>query len=125
MASTEQIFRVSFIRIVCLGLNVLVGLFMLPFLVHHLGARLYGLWVLIGTVLVYYDLLDLGIFSAIQRFVARALGKQSSREANLIINTSLLLFSITGLAIVLISVFLAFSRGFLIIPRIPAMAILI
>ena len=48
----------------------------MPFLVHKLGDRNCGYWALVGAVLSYYGVLDFGIVSAVEFYVARALGDE-------------------------------------------------
>jgi O-antigen/teichoic acid export membrane protein len=54
--------------------TVVVGLWLTPFLLRHLGAHGYGLWLLGGQVLVYLALLDLGVVALIPREIAGAVG---------------------------------------------------
>src|SRR5438045_9615319 len=54
-----------------LGVNVLVGLFLSPYILHRLGDEAFGLWVLIFSITGYYGLFDLGIRSSIVRYVAK------------------------------------------------------
>src|SRR5260370_19642730 len=56
--------------------NGAVGLLLTPFVLHHLGDEAFGLWVLVVTLAGYYGLFDLGVGSAVLRYVAhrRALG---------------------------------------------------
>ena len=54
-----------------LGINVLVGLFLSPFLVHYLGDSAFGIWVLIFSITGYYGLFDLGIRSSLIRYVSK------------------------------------------------------
>jgi len=42
-----------------LGVNVLVGIFLSPYILHRLGDEAFGLWVLIFSVTGYYGLFDL------------------------------------------------------------------
>jgi O-antigen/teichoic acid export membrane protein len=60
-----------------LGVNVMVGIFLSPYIIHHLGDDAFGLWVIIFSVTGYYGLFDLGIRSSIVRYVA----KYSATEA--------------------------------------------
>lgn len=80
---------------------------MMPFVIHSLGDRLYGFWILIGTFVGYYGLLDLGLSSAVVRYVSRTIGKNDTKDMNDIINTSIVIFSIIGLIILAISSILA------------------
>jgi O-antigen/teichoic acid export membrane protein len=81
-----------------LAINVIVGIFLSPFIVHRLGDAAFGIWVLIFAVTGYYGLFDLGIRSSIIRYVSKyaATGEQG-KLANFI-NTAL--FSYTGIGIV-------------------------
>src|SRR5215467_8294867 len=54
-----------------LGVNVVTGFILSPFIVHHLGDEAFGLWILIFSVTGYYGLFDLGIRSSIVRYVAK------------------------------------------------------
>jgi O-antigen/teichoic acid export membrane protein len=96
--------RGSSFRVIGLAANVMVGFFLMPFLVHSLGDRLYGYWVLIGAILGYYGLLDLGIVSAVQYQVAKALGDKDSTSANRAISTSFYTFGALGLLVLISTV---------------------
>jgi len=48
-----------------------VGLFLSPFIIHRLGNVAYGVWVLAIGVMAYLGLLDLGMQSAVLRFVSK------------------------------------------------------
>ncbi|HEX2442023.1 MAG TPA: oligosaccharide flippase family protein [Methylomirabilota bacterium] len=52
--------------------GLLVNFVLSPRIVHHLGAADYGVWTLLVTVTAYLGLLDLGIRSAVTRYVARS-----------------------------------------------------
>jgi O-antigen/teichoic acid export membrane protein len=56
-----------------LGINILVGIFLLPFILHRLGNAAYGAWVLVFSVTGYYGLFDLGVRSSIIRYVSPTL----------------------------------------------------
>jgi len=72
-----------------LGVNVVTGIFLSPFILHHLGDEAFGLWVLIYSVTGYYGLFDLGIRSSIVRYVAKYSATGQQEEMNLLINTAL------------------------------------
>ncbi|MGA3197751.1 MAG: hypothetical protein ABSD39_22365, partial [Terriglobales bacterium] len=85
-----------------------MAFFLMPFIVHRLGDRLYGYWSLVGAVLGYYGLLDLGIVSAVQFQVAKALGEGNPESANRSISTSVYAFSVAGILVFLATVIIAF-----------------
>lgn len=93
-----------------LFLQLTVSFFMTPFIIASIGDRLYGFWILAGTLLGYYGLLELGLGTAVSRYVARAVGKNDSAEINHIVNTSLAIYSRLSLVILLITAVVSLSR---------------
>jgi O-antigen/teichoic acid export membrane protein len=83
-----------------LGMNVLVGLFLSPFILHRLGDDAFGLWVLIFSITGYYGLFDFGIRSSIIRYVSKYTATKDYERLNQVLNTSL--FSYSCLAVVLL-----------------------
>ena len=81
-----------------LGVNILAGLFLSPYILHHLGDEAFGLWVLIFSVTGYYGLFDLGIRSSIIRYVAKYHTVAQNDELNRLINTALFSYSIAPFA---------------------------
>ncbi len=63
-----------------LGTNILVGLFLSPFILHRLGDSAFGVWVLTFSITGYYGLFDLGIRSSIVRYVSKHLATGSNEE---------------------------------------------
>lgn len=103
MSLIRELAKGAIVRNVYVALQIMVSFFMMPIVVHSLGDRMYGFWVLVGTFVGYYGLLDLGLGSAASRYVSRALGQQNGAEINIVISTSLVLFSLVSFAILLIS----------------------
>ncbi|MBF0483982.1 MAG: polysaccharide biosynthesis C-terminal domain-containing protein [Candidatus Omnitrophica bacterium] len=98
----------SFLRISNLLFNIISSLFLMPFLIHALGDKVYGLWVLIVSIGSFYWLFDLGVGSALERYVSKALAKNDHLEANQIINTTLFCFLIFGVLFFLFCVGITF-----------------
>src|ERR1700757_4019054 len=92
-----------------LGINVLTGIFLSPYILHHLGDEAFGLWVLIFSVTGYYGLFDLGIRSSIIRYVAKYSTVAEHDELNRLINTALFSYSGIGTVALLITVALSFN----------------
>ena len=81
--------------------TVAMGFLLTPFILHQLGPTGYGLWVLVGSVVGYGALLDLGMSNAIVKYVAEFRATDQPREASRIVATALWLY--TGLALVAIA----------------------
>ena len=94
-----------------LGLNILVGLFLSPYILHHLGDEAFGLWVLIFSITGYYGLFDLGIRSSIVRYVAKYAAIAKNDELNRLINTALFTYSGIGTVAILITITVSFYVG--------------
>lgn len=113
----------SAMRTANLVVQVVVGMFLMPFIIHTLGDRIYGYWVLVAAFLGYYGLFDLGIVTAVQYRVARCIGERNEEEINRSVSTAFVMFGLLGLLIFAITIVAAFLS-----PRIikdPAEAALI
>ena len=53
-----------------LVVGTVVSLFLSPYIVHTLGDTAYGVWVLVGSLVGYLGLLDLGTRGAVTKYVA-------------------------------------------------------
>ena len=109
MTGLRRVIHGSGLRVANLVVSTVIGFFLMPFLVQHLGDRQYGFWVLAGAILGYYGVLDFGILSAVQFYVARALGKRDLDTANRTISTAFFTFAALGLLILLVTIVLAGS----------------
>jgi O-antigen/teichoic acid export membrane protein len=79
-----------------LGVNILVGIFLSPFILHRLGDTAFGIWVLIFSVTGYYGLFDLGIRSSVIRYVSTYTAANDSDGLARLINTSLATYTAIG-----------------------------
>ncbi len=86
-----------------LGVNVLVGIFLSPFILHKLGDTAFGLWVLIFSLTGYYGIFDFGIRSSIVRYVSKFVATKDREELNGLINTSMFTYTCLGIVCVLIT----------------------
>jgi O-antigen/teichoic acid export membrane protein len=94
---------------VALATNVLVGIFLSPFILHRLGDAAFGIWVLIFSITGYYGLFDLGIRSSVVRYISKAKANGDLKYASKVISTSLFSYTCIGaftfLITILVSVF--------------------
>jgi len=85
-----------------LGVNVLVGIFLSPYILHRLGDEAFGLWILIFSITGYYGLFDLGIRSSIVRYIAKYSATDEQDELNRLVNTAM--FSYGGIGILAMAI---------------------
>lgn len=103
MSTARTLIRGSIFRnldlVVLLGVTFLIT----PLIVRSLGDRMYGFWTLLGTFIGYYGLLDFGLSSAAARYISQSVGKGDMEEVETVANTTLFLFSLIGLAALLVA----------------------
>ena len=85
----------------------LVGFFLAPYVLHHLGNSAYGLWVLLVSLISYLGLLDLGVRASITRFIAHHHATGDHVGSSRVIVAALRLFVGLGSAALLLAVVLA------------------
>jgi O-antigen/teichoic acid export membrane protein len=101
------LFRASMLRTLQTTVNIIVGLFMLPFMISILGEDLYGIWILIGGFTASLHLMDFGFASAVTRFVVRYLTEKEYDEANEVISSALVVYIILGLLVAIVTLIIA------------------
>jgi len=104
-----------------MALNVLISLFLAPFVVHKLGNLYYGVWVIMMQFSGYLGLLEFGVRESIIKYVARHRAEGDSKILNELIGSALGVYMLFGLAALVVSggVAVAFPYVF----NIPAEAI--
>src|SRR5215813_8913252 len=75
------------------GINFVVS----PIVVRSLGETQYGAWVLLVSMVGYLGLLDLGVRSAVTRYVAAHYATGDHVRANQVYGAALRLFSACGI----------------------------
>jgi len=115
---SKRLAKGSVLRLVSLIINVLVGLYMMPFLIHSLGDEHYGLWIVIGAIVGFYGLLDLGIASTAQRFIVRSVYDEKSDSMNIAISTAVFLFFLIGVLSLLITLAVVFIGPYFIADKV-------
>ena len=96
------------------GIMLAMGFFLTPFLLNRLGPVEYGLWLLVGSVMAYGELFDLGITGAVVKYMAEHFAVGAYDRARRLMATAISLYALLGLIIVVLSVALApiFPRVF-------------
>jgi O-antigen/teichoic acid export membrane protein len=104
----------SILSIANIVATMAVGFFLMPFIVHGLGDRMFGYWALVGTVLGYYGILDLGISPAVSFQVAKAIGKGDTESPNRVLSTAGVAFAVLGFVVLAVTIVVAASCQFFI-----------
>lgn len=108
-SQTKLIFQNVSVNYLVTGTELLIGIFMLPFNVAHLGQSAYGLWVLVASITVYFSMFDLGFGMANVKFVAKYRAQGDVKAMNDIASTVFCVFSAMGLLMFLVAVAIALN----------------
>jgi O-antigen/teichoic acid export membrane protein len=104
MKTHRAVLMGSALSVAGLGASVLVGFFLMPFVIHRLGDRMYGYWSLVGAVLGYYGVLDLGITPAVSFHMAKAMGEGDNESPNRTLSAAFAGLAAVGSAVLLIAI---------------------
>jgi O-antigen/teichoic acid export membrane protein len=81
--------------------------FLTPFILRRLGPTAYGLWALVGSLVTYGSLLDLGVGRAVIKYVAEYNARGETKQAHSLVATALCLYSVLSLIAILVSAIIA------------------
>ncbi len=84
--------------------TVVAGFLLTPYVITRLGKSGYGVWCLVGSVIGYYGLLDLGVSAAVRRYVARYAARGDHDALNETVGTAVTVFAIAGVAMLVFSI---------------------
>ena len=101
------------------AVNLVVAFLLSPFLVHSLGDRAYGLWVLVLSFTGYMGLLDTGLRIAIVKHTAEYNARGDSAGLNRTLLTGLTLYGSLSVVVMILAVIAAvfFERLFVVSPE--------
>ncbi len=114
MSESANIIKNSSSKVLVFVVNLVLTFFLTPFMLFSLGDGDYGIWVLIGSICGFYNFLDMGIGWSVIRYVSKSRSVGDDDGLSITINTSFFLFAIIGLAVLLLSVILAFALPYLV-----------
>src|SRR5271167_5033583 len=103
----------SVLRLVNLFLAAVTSFFLMPFIVHHLGDRLYGFWSFAAAFIGYYGLLDFGLSSAVSQYICIAIAQNNQDECRSIFNTAVRIQSLLGCLALLLTAGIAAAAPWL------------
>jgi O-antigen/teichoic acid export membrane protein len=83
------------------GVEMGVGLLMLPFNIAHLGPSVYGLWMITASIPAYFSIFDLGYGVAQVKFIANYRARLDAEGLNEIVSTLFVVFAVIGLIVMI------------------------
>ncbi len=114
MAGTKRFAINVMMNWVAMAVGMVVPFFLTPFVIRHLGVTAYGIWILAVSTVSYLGVLDMGLRSAVIRFVSKAEAQGKPGDAASVISAAVwvrILISV-GVAILSAGIALAFPHFF-------------
>lgn len=109
MASTKRLAFNVMMNWVAMAVGMVVPFFLTPFVIRHLGITAYGIWVLAVSTVAYLNILDMGLRSAVIRFVSKADAERKPEDATRAIGAALWVRVLISSGVAVLSIVLAFA----------------
>jgi len=112
IATSKRLILNTIFNVVAPISNAVIAFFLMRFFLAKLGHDRYGVWVLIGgTILHYGPLLNMGLNSAVNRYIPVYLAKNDNTGIQRVINTTLVFYSALAVLLVGISIVIHYNVG--------------
>jgi O-antigen/teichoic acid export membrane protein len=85
----------------------LVSFLLTPFILNQLGATIYGLWILLGSIVAYSSIMDFGIWGTVIKYVAEFQAQENYDEARSLLSTVLYCYVAIAALISLLGIVIA------------------
>lgn len=105
----SQLKKGAFLSYITIILTNGIGLLLTPFMIAKLGDSEYGLYTLIGSLIGYISVLDLGLTNTIVRFVAKYRAKEDRNGEENFLATVMLIYTVISTVIVISGIVMYFN----------------
>ncbi|NGX84739.1 oligosaccharide flippase family protein [Aequorivita sp. KMM 9714] len=109
----SQLKKGAILSYVNIGLTNVIGLMLTPFIIRSLGNSEYGLYLLIGSIIGYISILDLGLNNAIVRYVSKYQAEKDIEGEENFLATTMLIYAGISMVIIAIGLVIYFNIDFI------------
>lgn len=114
---SRKLINGALLNLINLIAQILSGFYVMPLMIKTFGDALFGIWLLVGSFLGFSAVLDLGLPSAVSRFISQAIGKggeNQSKETKFITATAFYIFIVISImSMFIIAIAIIFAPAFL------------
>jgi len=96
-------FRAAVMRNFSFVIAMAVSFITMPMIIHLLGDNWYGIWVIVGTFMGYFGIIDFGLSSATTRYLALHWKEKKIVEIGKTVTTSFVAFSVISIIVMILS----------------------
>jgi O-antigen/teichoic acid export membrane protein len=107
MNKVRLLLKGSALQTIEVTVAIIAGFITLPMMLIHLGADIYGIWVLVAGFSNLLYIFDFGLATSVARGVAKSISVRDTHKTNAIINSALLIYTCLALIIFAIVVGIA------------------
>ena len=87
-----------------IGLTNVVGLILTPYIVNKLGNSEYGLYLLIGSIIIYLSVMDLGLNNSVIRYVSLYRAENKLESEKKLISSIFLIYLVICLLVLILGI---------------------
>jgi O-antigen/teichoic acid export membrane protein len=92
-----------------LAVSIVIGFLLMPFMVSRLGDTLYGIWILVVSLVGYGNLLDLGVRTSIVKYVSQHHATEDRDRLRGLFTTTLATYTAIGGLVLILTAAVALS----------------
>lgn len=96
----------SILSYISMGLNIIIGLLYVPFLLRYLSVGEYGIYQMIGSLIAYLGIMDFGLSDTITRFYSQKIALNDEEGKENILAISAIIYFFLSLVVILVGYFL-------------------
>lgn len=100
----SQLKKGALLSYVNIGLTNVVGLILTPYIVNKLGNSEYGLYLLIGSIITYLSVMDLGLNNSVIRYVSLYRAEKKPESEKKLISSIFLIYLVICLLVLIIGI---------------------
>jgi len=100
----SQLKKGALLNYTTIFLTNVVGLFITPFILNHVGQAEYGIYMAIGALVGTISLLDFGLNNTIVRFVAKYRAENDRKGEENFLATTMLIYAVISLTVLILGV---------------------
>jgi O-antigen/teichoic acid export membrane protein len=108
-ASSKSLVRNATVSYLANIVGMLTGFFVTPILIRHLGATNFGIWVLLGSLIGYLGLIEVGTSTATAKRVAECRANGDTKRLREVLGTAAALYLAVSLIVLVVTVVLLFN----------------
>jgi O-antigen/teichoic acid export membrane protein len=105
----SQLKKGALLSYINIGITNITGLILTPYIIRSLGDSEYGLYILVGSMIAYISLLDLGLNNTIIRYVSKYRAEKDKIGEENFLATTMLIYAFISIITVAIGISLYFN----------------